>query len=126
MSVGAVAESADAAGGDTGSHSEFVRVLKQHHLQRIDAATLREQFKTTAVQLTPGAVEAAVTHVQLVVERLAMVNRQLQHVRRQLAVGMLATLLAEGKDALRRRGYTALRYLCGWCRSCGIRARACS
>jgi len=133
----------------------FARVLKQHRIQRIDAATLREKLRTPAVELAPGTAEAAVAHVRLVVERLALVNRQLQNVRRQLdgmvrrlaqaapaddtasdaepdpaasakptdaaillslpgiGVGVLATLLAEGHDALRRRDYAALRCLCG-------------
>ena len=91
----------------------------------------------------------------LEIERLALINRQLDHARRQLdrlvrqlteatpadvstasveaepassntpadatillslpgiGTGVLATLLAEGSDALRRRDYHALRCLCG-------------
>ena len=133
----------------------FTRVLKKHRIRRVDAATLRERLQTPAVKLMPGAAEAAATHVRLVVERLALTNQQLDHVRRQLervvhqlveaaprdevespteaapdssvkpadaaillslpgiGVGVLATLLAEGNDALRRRDYDALRCLCG-------------
>ena len=132
----------------------LTRVLKQHRIRRIDTATLRARLRAPAIKLTPGAAEAAVTHVRLVAERLALVNRQLEHVRRELdglvhqlaqaapthdpnastedepsstkppdaaillslpGIGnkVLATLLAEGNDAVRRRDYHALRCLCG-------------
>ena len=120
-------------------------MLKQHRIRRIDTATLRARLRAPAIKLTPGAAEAAVTHVRLVAERLALVNRQLEHVRRELdglvhqlaqaapthdpnastedepsstkppdaaillslpGIGnkVLATLLAEGNDAVRRTG----------------------
>ncbi len=133
----------------------LTRVLKQHRIKRIDAATLRERLREPAVKLAPGTVEAATTHVLLLVERLALLNRQLHHADQQLerlvqklaeaapvdgpdtsaeddpaspaeapdaavllslpGVGtrVLATLLAEGGDAVRRRDYKALRCLCG-------------
>ena len=62
----------------------LTRVLKQHRIRRIDAATLRAKLRTPAVKLTPGAAEAATTHVRLVAERLALVNRQLDQARREL------------------------------------------
>ncbi len=133
----------------------LTRVLKQHRIRRIDAATLRDRLRAQALKLAPGTVEAATTHVQLLVERLALLNRQLAHADRQLdrlvrqlaeaapapdpdastedepvpsreppdaaillslpGVGtrVLATLLAEGGDAVRRRDYDALRCLRG-------------
>jgi len=132
----------------------LTKVLKQHRIRRIDSASLRARLRVPAVRLTPGAAEAAMTHVRLVVERLALVNRQLDDVRRHLdglvhrlteadstgdsdasmedgpspktppdaaillslpGVGtkVLATLLAEGNDAVGRRDYDALRCLCG-------------
>ena len=62
----------------------FLRVLKQHRIRRIDAATVRERLRVPAVKLTPGSAEAAAAHVQLVAERLVLVNRQLDQVGRQL------------------------------------------
>ena len=132
----------------------LTRVLKQHRIRRIDAATLRTRLRAPAVKLAPGTAEAATTHVRLVAERLALVNRQLDHARRELdrlvhqlaeaapaddpnastedepssreppdaaillsvpGIGtkVLATLLAEGGDAVGRRDYDALRCLCG-------------
>ena len=133
----------------------LTRVLKQHRIRRIDAATLRSRLRVPVLNVAPGAAEAAATHVRLVAERLALVNRQLGQARRELdrlvhqlaepaatddpdasgeaepgsskaprdaailrslpgiGVGVLATLLAEGGDAVRRRDYDALRCLCG-------------
>ena len=130
----------------------LTKVLKQHRIRRIDAATLRARLRAPAVKLAPGTGEAATTHVRLLAERLALVNRQLDHARReldrlvhQLAVAapaddpnastedepssreppdtaillsvpgigtkVLATLLAEGNDAVGRRDYDALRMI---------------
>ena len=129
----------------------LTRVLTQHRIRRLDAAALRARRRVPAVTLMPGTADAAATHVQLVVARLALVNRQRDHVRRQrdrmvhqlveaapsvepdspadaepdpsdgaillsmpgIGVGGLATLLAAGSDAVRRRDYDALRCLCG-------------
>ena len=133
----------------------LAKLLKQHRIRRIDAATLRGRLCVPAVQVAPGAAEAAAAHVRLVAERLVLVNRQRVHARGQLdrlvrqfaeaapvdtpkasaeaeprlpeeppdaailmslpGIGtvVLATLLAEASDALRRRDYHALRCLCG-------------
>ena len=132
----------------------LTRVLKQHRIRRISASTLRDRLRAPAVKLAPGAAEAAVAHVRLVTERLALVNRQLDHARGELGrlvdqltgaasaddpsastedepsspelrdaaillslpgIGtkVLAALLAEGGDAVRRRDFNALRCLCG-------------
>ena len=126
----------------------LAKLLQQHRIRRVDAATLRERLRAPAVRVAPGAAEAAAAHVWLLAERLVLINRQLGHARRQLAepasaddpdmpaeaepvssnapsdaaillslpgvgTGVLATLLAEGSDALRRRDYDALRCLCG-------------
>ena len=132
----------------------LTRVLKQHRIRRISASTLRDRLRAPAVKLAPGAAEAAVAHVRLVAERLALVNRQLDHAHRELGrlvdqltgaapaddpsastedepssqeprdaaillslpgIGtkVLAALLAEGGDAVRRRDFGALRCLCG-------------
>ena len=133
----------------------LTKLLTQHRIRRVDAAMLRGRLRTPAIKVAPGAAEAAIAHVRLVAERLALINRQLDHARRQLdrlvrqlteaapadastasveaepassntpadatillslpgiGTGVLATLLAEGSDALRRRDYHALRCLCG-------------
>ena len=75
----------------------LTRVLKQHRIKRIDVATLRDRLRAPAVKLAPGTVEAATTHVRLLVERLALLNRQLQDADRQL--DRLVRKLAEAAPA---------------------------
>ena len=50
----------------------LTRVLKQHRIRRIDAATLRSRLRVPVVKVAPGAAEAAATHVRLVAERLGL------------------------------------------------------
>ena len=133
----------------------LAKLLKEHRIRRTDAATLRARLRAQSIRVSPGTAEAAVAHVQLVAERLALVNAQLDRACRTLdgAVGrlaepavadaaaqagpatperqdppsdaaillsipgvgtkVLATLLAEGGEALRQRDYEALRCLFG-------------
>ena len=62
----------------------LAKLLQQHRIRRVDAATLRERLRAPAVRVAPGAAEAAAAHVRLVAERLVLINRQLGHARRQL------------------------------------------
>ena len=75
----------------------LTRVLKQHRIRRVDAATLRARLRAPAVKVAAGAAEAAVAHVRLLTERLALVNRQLNDVRRELV--RLVRQLAEATPA---------------------------
>ena len=75
----------------------LTRVLEQHRIRRIDAATLRARLRAPAVKLTAGTAETATAHVRLLVERLALVNRQLQDAERQL--DRLVHQLAEAAPA---------------------------
>ena len=62
----------------------LTRVLKQHRIRRVSASTLRDRLRAPAIKLAPGTAEAAVAHLRLVTERLALVNRQLDHARHEL------------------------------------------
>ena len=62
----------------------LTRVLKQHRIRRISASTLRDRLRAPAIKLAPGTAEAAVAHLRLATERLALVNRQLDHARHEL------------------------------------------
>ena len=75
----------------------LTRVLKQHRIRRVDAATLRAKLRSPAVKVAAGAAEAAVAHVRLVAERLTLVNTQLNSVRREL--DRLVRQLAEAAPA---------------------------
>ena len=62
----------------------LARLLAKHRIRRIDTAALRRQLPAEAVKVAPGAAEAAVAHVQLVVERLVLVHQQRVHAHCQL------------------------------------------
>ena len=130
-------------------------IEEARRLQNREQNRVWKKLPIDTARQAAGAAEAAAAHVRLVVERLVLVNRQLDHARRQLdrlvrqlaepasaddpdasagaepwlskapldaaillslpgiGTGVLATLLAEGSDAVRRRDYNALRCLCG-------------
>ena len=75
----------------------LARVLKQHRIRRIAAATLRDRLRAPAVKVAPGAAEAAAAHVRLVVKRLVLVNRQIDDARHHL--DRLVRQLAEPASA---------------------------
>ena len=53
----------------------LAKLLQQHRIRRVDAATLRERLRAPVVTVAPGAAEAAAAHVRLVAERLVLINR---------------------------------------------------
>ena len=65
---------------------KLTKVLKQHRIIKgIAAGTLRDRLRAPAVELVaPDTVQAATTHVGLLVERLALLDRQLHDADRQL------------------------------------------
>ena len=77
----------------------LAKLLQQHRIRRVDAATLRERLRAPVVKVAPGAAEAApvAAHVRLLAERLVLINRQLGHARRQL--DRLVHQLAEAAPA---------------------------
>ena len=119
------------------------RLLKRHRIRRLDAAGVLERLRQREIDVAAGTAEAAGVHIKALAPRLALVNRQLAQAHRQLdrltaelaegapgqpaeqrdatilaslpGIGriVLATLLAEAFDPLRRRDYHALRTLCG-------------
>jgi transposase len=121
------------------------KLLKRAQVKRIGAAQALEILRRTPVAVAPGATEAAVAHIRILIERLRLLNRQLKEAHRKLdilsdaligeeskpgqarerhdvtilrslpGVGriVLATLLAEASEPLRRRDYRGLRTLSG-------------
>ena len=64
---------------------KLTKVLKQHRIKGTGAGTLRDRLRAPAVELVaPDTVQAAITHVRLLVERLALLDRQLHDADRQL------------------------------------------
>ena len=92
-----VAAPADAVAAQRVREATLAKLLQQHRIRRVDAATLRERLRAPAVRVAPGAAEAAAAHVRLLAERLVLINRQLGHARRQL--DRLVHQLAEAAPA---------------------------
>ncbi len=117
------------------------RLLKAHRIRRIKAAEVIEQLNVAALQLAPGAVDAASEHVLLLLPLLRLLNQQrtdlarrVQSVLDELAmpgqsgehrdvtillslpgVGRIvaATILAEASQPIAERDYHALRSYAG-------------
>jgi transposase len=121
------------------------KILKRHRIRRFDAGHVLSVLRKPPVQVAAGTVEAASAHIETLIARIRLVNRQLKDAHQKLdlltarlipqeetepgqekqhdvkilaslpGVGriVLAMLLAEAFDALKRRDYAALRSLTG-------------
>lgn len=116
-------------------------LLKRAHIRRYDADQVVAVLRQRPLTVQAGAVTAATAHIETLVARTRLVNQQLARARLKLdeltaklvgaiqgqeqhdaailrslpGVGriVLATLLSEAWEPLRRRDYHALRNLCG-------------
>jgi len=119
------------------------KLLNRCRIRRFDAAHVLDVLRKPALQVAGGTVEAASAHIKTLIARIRLVNRQIKEANRRLdaltaklipeagagqhkqhdveilaslpGVGriVLATLLAEAWDGLKRRDYAALRSLTG-------------
>ena len=121
----------------------LARLLKQHRIRRLDAASALDLLRQPAITVAAGVTEAAVLHLRSLVVRLRVANaefRQAESKLEELCTGLsqdaaakengprdaeilrslpgvgtvtLATLLTEAGDPLARRDHAALRTLSG-------------
>jgi transposase len=121
----------------------IAKLLKRHRIRRLDAAEVLAILRQPPIDVAAGTSEAACAHISMLVPRIRLLNRQIDEAHKRLdvlaeqlaqtgkqegqeqhdvtilaslpGVGriVLATLLAEGWDALQRRDYAALRSLTG-------------
>jgi transposase len=70
------------------------RLLQQHRIRRLTPDAVREALRAPALSLTPGTVEAAASHVALLVPRLRLVSTQRAQCAAQLDA-LLTTLVAQ-------------------------------
>ncbi len=73
------------------------RLLKHHHIKRIDAAGVLDCLRATPVVVAAGTTEAATAHIKTVAARLALVNQLLRHANNRL--DRLTERLAASGDA---------------------------
>jgi transposase len=121
----------------------LARLLRQHRIRRLDAASALDHLRQPAITVAAGVTEAAVLHLRSLVVRLRVANAEFRQAECKLeelcarlsqdaaaeengpcdaeilrslpGVGTvtLATLLTEAGDPLARRDHAALRTLSG-------------
>lgn len=76
----------------------LARFLKHHRVRRISACELLAHLRRPAITVAPGTTEAASAHIQVLVKRLALVNRELRaaHAKLDRLIEHLAA--PEGSD----------------------------
>jgi len=72
-------------------------ILKSHRIRRITAEQVLEQLRQPALQLAPGAAEAASEHVQMLLPRLRLLQQQRGATSRRIR-GILDELCAAPPD----------------------------
>jgi transposase len=60
------------------------KLLRSHHVSRIDAERIVEILRKPALHVAAGVVEASVTHIRLAIERHELVSKQLRECDRTL------------------------------------------
>ena len=83
------------------STSKITKLLKESRIRRLDGEAVRQVLEEQALQLAPGAAEAASEHVLLILPRL----RQLDQQRKELVgrtKGLLEQMGSEGQYAEHR------------------------
>src|SRR5262249_8405263 len=60
------------------------RVLKKHRIRRFDADQVLSELRKPPLSVAQGTIEAATAHIRVTIERLRVVNRQLNDAKLQL------------------------------------------
>lgn len=88
------------------------KLLRQHHIRRLDAPQVCQQLRQPALRLAPGAAEAAAEHALLLLPRLRLVHQQRLDVARRIQA-VLDELAAPDGDSGQHRDVTLLLSLPG-------------
>ncbi len=62
----------------------IARILRDHHVRRLDAATVMAVLRKPTVTVAEGVEEAAVKHVRSIVERLRLLDSQIREANREI------------------------------------------
>jgi transposase len=62
----------------------IARLLKQHRIRRASAPDLLERLRAPAITVAPGTTEAASAHINSLIRRLLVINRELRAARAKL------------------------------------------
>jgi transposase len=60
------------------------RILKNHRIRRIDAATVLQVLRRPPLAVAPGTVEAATAHIRTLAVRLRLINQQIKETDQRL------------------------------------------
>jgi transposase len=66
------------------SEKTIARILKDHRIRRLDAATVLQSLRKTPLFVAPGTTEAACAHIRNLAARLRLVNQQIKEAHRAL------------------------------------------
>jgi transposase len=75
----------------------IARLLKQHRIRRVTAPDLLARLRAPAITVAPGTTEAAAIHVNSLIRRLVVTNRELRTTRAKLA--RMVERLAASEDS---------------------------
>jgi transposase len=75
------------------SEKKIARILKNHRIRRLDAATVLQTLRKTPLFVVPGTTEAACAHIRSLAARLRLVNQQIKQAHQALD-GLCAKLEA--------------------------------
>jgi len=92
------------------------RLLRRHRIRRFDADVVLDRLRQPAVANAAGTVDAATAHLEVVVERLRLVNRQIKDAEKRLdhLTEPLATAATDTENTpTMQRDVTILRSLPG-------------
>lgn len=74
----------------------LAHLLKRHRIRRVTAPEIMERLRAPAITVAPGTTEAACAHVQTLIRRITLINRELRAARAKL--GHLTERLAKAGD----------------------------
>jgi transposase len=66
------------------SEKTIASILKEHRIRRLDAATVLQTLRKTALFVAPGTTEAACVHIRSLVARMHLVNQQIKEAHNAL------------------------------------------
>jgi transposase len=75
------------------SEKKIARILKDHRIRRLDAATVLQTLRQKPLFVAPGTTEAACAHIRSLAARLRLVNQQIKEAHQALD-GLCAKLEA--------------------------------
>jgi len=62
----------------------IARILKEHHIRRLDAETVLETLRKIPLCVAPGTTEAACAHIRSLAARLRLINQQSKEAQQNL------------------------------------------